>query len=453
MTRARWWVLAALGLLTVTIVTLDATGVIFDPAPVVAPPVPLLFADPLGVDPAVTPVDASSTTQLPPNVERAIERSLADKDLGPRVAATIVASSGDVLYSQGPARPSTPASTLKLLTALSVLDVFPSTKRLETSVVAGDQPDVLVLRGGGDATLTVDPARGDDPASASLTELARATSKALGESPVRLRYDTSLFTGPSVSPSWEPTYVSSGVIAPVTALMADQGLISDTGLSRYPNPAAAAAADFARLLEAEGVAVQGRPSETTARPTPESIAAVQSPPMGLLVERMLRDSDNQLAEALGRLAAIERGLPGSFDGAVDAMGMAADARDLQIDTGELHDASGLSRDDLVPAAALAGVLRNAVKDAALRPITTGLPVAGFDGTLIDRYLVPPQHEAAGVIRAKTGTLTGVSAESGMAVTCKGSLVLFAFVADRVPYDTDAARDALDQAAAALTRCP
>jgi D-alanyl-D-alanine carboxypeptidase/D-alanyl-D-alanine-endopeptidase (penicillin-binding protein 4) len=206
------------------------------------------------------------------------------------------------------------------------------------------------------------------------------------------------------------------------------------------------------LLEEQGVAVKGAPKPVKTKSSAAQVAVVTSPPIGLLVERMLRDSDNQLAEALGRLAAVERDLPGSFTGAVDGIGMAADAYDISVDTDRVYDASGLSRKDLVKAAALAGVLSAAATEPDLRPITTGLAVAGFDGTLFDRYLTLPQSRAAGLVRAKTGTLTGVSAEAGLVVTCDGELVQFAFLADRVPDDTYAARDALDEAAAALTLC-
>ena len=299
-------------------------------------------------------------------------------------------------------------------------------------MVEGESPSELVLVGGGDATLTVGRGHGKAHPTASLFELARATSNAVGDSSVRLAYDDSLFTGPPVSSAWEPTYVSSGVIAPVTALMADQGLVGAQGLARYADPAAAAAADFAQLLEEEGVVVKGAPRPANASSSAAQIAVVTSPPVGLLVERMLRDSDNQLAEALGRLAAVERDLPGSFSGAVDAIGMAANAHDITVDTDDFYDASGLSRQDLVTATALAGVLSAAATEPDLRPITTGLPVAGFDGTLFDRYLTLPQSKAAGFVRAKTGTLTGVSAEAGLAITCDGELVQFAFLADRVP---------------------
>jgi len=452
MSRARWWVVAVLGLVTVTVVTLDATGHIFGSEPAVVPPPALVFDEALVVEPALHPVDPTLVTSLPPRVERKVTRLLKSKTLGPRVSATVEGSTGNVMVGLNQTVAATPASTLKLLTALSVLTSMDPTTRIATQVVRGETPRDLVLVGGGDATLTVAPSRGSDPPSASLAALARITSKSVGEGPVHISYDDSLFTGPAVSPSWESTYVSSGVIAPVTALMADQGLVSEGSLARYPNPAAAAATDFARLLSQDGVKVQGVPKASTASAMGDPVATVQSPPVDSLVERMLRDSDNQLAESLGRLAALERGLPASFDGAAAAIGRAAESQGIAVDSNQLYDASGLSRDDRVPAAALADVLQTAVNDSDLRPITLGLPVAGFSGTLADRYLTPPQSAAAGIVRAKTGTLTGVSAESGVTVTCDGTLVVFAFLADRVPYDTDAARSSLDKAAAALASC-
>ena len=57
-----------------------------------------------------------------------------------------------------------------------------------------------------------------------------------------------------------------------------------------------------------------------------------------------------------------------------------------------------------------------------------------------------------MVRAKTGTLTGISAEAGVTTTCDGELVSYAFLADAVP-DTEAARSTLDEAAAALAACP
>jgi D-alanyl-D-alanine carboxypeptidase/D-alanyl-D-alanine-endopeptidase (penicillin-binding protein 4) len=114
----------------------------------------------------------------------------------------------------------------------------------------------------------------------------------------------------------------------------------------------------------------------------------------------------------------------------------------------LLDGSGLARGNRVSAATLAGVLAAAADPARtqLRPIVTGLPVAGLNGTLAERLRGP----AAGVVRAKTGTLTGVGALAGLVVDADGALLAFAILADRVPPEaTLPARRALDRFASRL----
>jgi D-alanyl-D-alanine carboxypeptidase/D-alanyl-D-alanine-endopeptidase (penicillin-binding protein 4) len=171
-----------------------------------------------------------------------------------------------------------------------------------------------------------------------------------------------------------------------------------------------------------------------------------------LVERMLRESDNQLAESLGRLAAAAGGQSASFKGEVKTLRQSATRYGVSLVDAHIFDASGLSRGDAVSAASLGSVLRVAASEPDLRPLFGGLAVAGFDGTLFDRFEAGPASAAAGLVRAKTGTLTGVSAEIGIATTCSGSPMAYAFIADAVP-DTVGARLALDRAAAVLTQCP
>lgn len=85
----------------------------------------------------------------------------------------------------------------------------------------------------------------------------------------------------------------------------------------------------------------------------------------------------------------------------------------------LADGSGLDRADKVSAGLLAGLLALAAgpDHPELRPVLTGLPVAGFSGTLGDRYTAT--SPATGLIRAKTGTLTGVNSLAGTAVDAQG----------------------------------
>ncbi len=79
MRRARWWVVGVLGVVTVTFVTLDLTGVILDDAPKTVPPVPLVFQTPVSVATALTPItdDASA---IPNRVEQRLQDAWPTKD-------------------------------------------------------------------------------------------------------------------------------------------------------------------------------------------------------------------------------------------------------------------------------------------------------------------------------------------------------------------------------------
>jgi D-alanyl-D-alanine carboxypeptidase/D-alanyl-D-alanine-endopeptidase (penicillin-binding protein 4) len=460
MPRARWWAIGALSVLTVSVVLLDATGVIFEDDET-KPAEALSLPTPLSPESAVAAPVQPSSAESEPDVTRRVEQLLKNPDLGSSVHAVVapLANPEDAWVTIDADAPATPASTLKLWTATATLDALAPDDRIATSVVWDESSHTLVIVGGGDATLRSGASRSED--SASLSALARRTASALrstdatANTRVTLDYDTSLFTGPDASPEWEPTYVTSGVIAPVTALMVDQGMVDPPSFARFPDPASAAADEFAHLLRDQGLSVSDHhASVTSARDYPDAdeIASVTSAPVGEMVEQMLRNSDNQIAESLGRLAAGATGLPLSFTGAAKALVAAADARGVDTSRARVVDASGLSRQDRFTASGLDEALHFAAEEPALSPILSGLAVAGFDGTLADRFTSGPAAHGAGVVRAKTGTLTGISAEAGVTTTCHGALVSFAFVADSVS-DTEAARALLDEAAATLAACP
>jgi serine-type D-Ala-D-Ala carboxypeptidase/endopeptidase (penicillin-binding protein 4) len=183
----------------------------------------------------------------------------------------------------------------------------------------------------------------------------------------------------------------------------------------------------------------------------------------LLVERMLARSDNDLAEALARQVALSQGQPASFAGgavAVQAvLGPFLDEVGVGREAVALVDGSGLSRLDRLAPAALTRLLARVASDDGsdtaqrLAPVLTGLPVAGFSGTLMDRYRTGGGLPAAGVVRAKTGTLNGVSALAGLVRTADGRLLAFDLTADGVPLGaTRRAEAALDRLAAALAAC-
>jgi D-alanyl-D-alanine carboxypeptidase/D-alanyl-D-alanine-endopeptidase (penicillin-binding protein 4) len=119
----------------------------------------------------------------------------------------------------------------------------------------------------------------------------------------------------------------------------------------------------------------------------------------------------------------------------------------------LRDASGLSHRDAVAPAALVGVIRAAISPRypQLRAIAEGLPVAGLTGTLADRYRTKRDRGAAGVTRAKTGSLTGVDTLAGIVVDTSGRLLVFALQASHAP-DPQHTEAALDRIVARLAGC-
>ena len=185
------------------------------------------------------------------------------------------------------------------------------------------------------------------------------------------------------------------------------------------------------------------------------IASVSSPPLSAIVDQMLEESNNVIAENLARQVALATGQPASFSGAAAAV--VAELRRLGVSTGlYLVDGSGLSPQDAIAPATLVKVVELATADARVRPLLAGLPVAGFSGTLSAGQSVFSGigGAALGSVRAKTGNLGTVTALAGLVTDKNGATLAFAFMADQIPAAgmLRTAANAIDGAAAALANC-
>ncbi|WP_250287114.1 D-alanyl-D-alanine carboxypeptidase/D-alanyl-D-alanine endopeptidase [Frankia sp. CiP1_Cm_nod2] len=462
----------------------DSPGIVPAPRPAAAP-----FPS---LDPTLRVAD-------PAAVSARLTRPLANPALGSPVGLVIDALSGTTLFDRGSTTAVAPASTLKTVVAAAALTTFDARTTLTTRVFhtppatpGGPVPDgqvaastvgavgadgtgaagtpppaaappggTLWLVGAGDPTLTAATGPAGYPAPARLSELA-AQVRAAGITEVdRLVGDGTLFTGPSTATGWRDSYVTDGNVTPVSALEADGGRTTPGATGpRSATPDLAAVNAFAAALRRAGVrvastgvgAMPGGSGSTDGSGGPRQVAEAHSPPVPLLVERMLTYSDNDLAESLGRLVAHARGLPASFDGATRAV---LDVlRELGVPTAgaNLADTSGLSTANQIAPATLVALLRTAVLPGhpQLRTLLTGLPVAGFSGTLGDRYNAPDTRAGAGDVRAKTGSLRIVTSLAGQVVDTDGRLLLFGFFAP--VEEAGSTRAALDQVAVALASC-
>ncbi|HEY2127714.1 MAG TPA: D-alanyl-D-alanine carboxypeptidase/D-alanyl-D-alanine-endopeptidase [Streptosporangiaceae bacterium] len=417
---------------------------------------------------------AAVTAPLPTRggLAAALSQVMSSAKLGHQVGAVVTDPvSGRVLYANGAATMLQPASTAKLVTAVAALDVLGPDARFTTRVTAGPAPGSIVLVGGGDPTLAAGPPPASDyPRPATLKALAAATARALharGRDSVRLGYDTSLFTGPALAPGWPAAYVSTGNVTGITALEVDQGRLTPSGAPqdaddpvnfrpRSTDPAGQAAAAFRGFLAADGIHVLGQVSQQTAARRARTLAAVSSPPLSAMVGWMLRESNNVIAEDLARQVALHRGQPASFSGAAAAVTGVLGSLGLRRGI-HMVDGSGLSPQDRIAPGLLARLVGLAASRShpQLRAAITGLPVAGFLGTLAPGQSVFGSlgGSGLGVVRAKTGNLSTVATLAGLVYDSSGRVLGFAFMTNGVPAARlNQAAKGIGAMASALARC-
>lgn len=408
-----------------------ASGDSSGPAP--APSAPAVLSA-LGTAPQDAPAGG------PPDLSAALEPLLKNDALGDRRAAVVIdTATGKRLYGKGADAPMTPASTVKIATTVAALSALGPAHRIPTTVRASADLRTVTLVGGGDPTLD----------KAALRALATDTARALKAgkaASVRLRYDTSGYAGPSHHPIGP-----NENIAPMSALMVNEGRQDDSSSGPAPrseDPAGDAARTFAGLLDDAGITTKSAPAAGRAAKTSRTVAKHLSAPLSGLVERALTNSDNDIAEALARQTAVAAGEPADFNGGRRAVTAQLKKLGLPLKGVNVADGSGLDRKDKVTAALLAGLLARSADPAhpELRPVLTGLPVAGFSGTLSGRYTA--KAGGTGFIRAKTGTLTGVNTLAGTVVDTRGRLLAFAFLASGTTAPSEA-QAALDELATAL----
>ena len=148
--------------------------------------------------------------------------------------------------------------------------------------------------------------------------------------------------------------------------------------------------------------------------------------ISLVLDRMMKKSDNFYAEAVFYQTAAS--VRKSLAKATDATGVTRKLLKrlgLQADTYRLADGSGLSLYNYVSAELLCTLLKYAWNSPMIHDaLWFSLPIAGVDGTLEKRML---NTAADGNVRAKTGTLTGISSLAGYCKAKNGHQLCFSII--------------------------
>lgn len=402
--------------------------------------------------PAVHPLGDATTEPTAKGLAATLATALADPNLGALTGRVTDAVTGEELWSQGVNIPMQPASTNKTMTTAAALLTLDRDARLTTTVHTGDRPGIVVLRGGGDPTLSAFPAgkRTWYKGAARISDLAEQVEKS-GVRVTGVQVDLSAFSGPTMAVGWDPLDIDGGDIAPMESVMLDGGRTQpvsyDSRRSRTPGLDAGRALAVALGVDPAAVTINNGSAQDA-----EEIASVQSPPLIERLRQMMYESDNVMAESIGREVAAALNRPQSFDGAAQAVLSQLRGANINTNGAKLLDSSGLSVDNRLTALTLDEVVAVAVGDdqPKLRPLVDLLPIAGGSGTLSNRYLDTEEGRAsAGWLRAKTGSLTGTNTLAGIVTDSSGRVLTFAFLSNNAG---PTGRTSLDALAAKLRSC-
>jgi serine-type D-Ala-D-Ala carboxypeptidase/endopeptidase (penicillin-binding protein 4) len=156
------------------------------------------------------------------------------------------------------------------------------------------------------------------------------------------------------------------------------------------------------------------PPPLVGRDSPKSVellALHESEPLALLLRRVNKDSDNEWAERVLETVGAEvlGGAPTTAKG-VHVLRESLAELGLSASAYVPANGSGLGHQNRITAAGMAELLRRIYFDPRIGPeMMQSLSVGGVDGTTRNRFR---GSSAAHRVRAKTGTLTGVSCLSG-----------------------------------------
>ena len=168
------------------------------------------------------------------------------------------------------------------------------------------------------------------------------------------------------------------------------------------------------------------PSDSTAH-----LLGTYAHSMPAVLEQAMKKSDNLSAEAIFyHLAAKHSGKKraGSEDGVKSIHAM---IRKLQLDPKgyQIADGSGVSLYNYISPELLLSFLKHAYTNKMIyNPLYKALPIAGVDGTLRGRM---KEGKAYNNVRAKTGSVTGVSSLAGYAKAANGNILAFVIINQNV----------------------
>ena len=309
-----------------------------------------------------------------------------NKSLANPAMVLIDVKSGQVIFSRDGNGSRKPASTLKVISAMSILDYLPADTTFNTSIYKTDLKNTFEIVGDFDPSLT-----------------------------------------PSYSLAKSDKFIWSNYL--VNKIRSNAKSRSIT--IRYYGITSRTKINMANYFRRVGYRVTWKPitQASSMVHATDLVSTSVSPSLEKILRHTLLWSDNEVADYLARLAAMKAGYPYSADGIEPVFTDVLARYNVTNPVINVKDGSGLSSANRVSALTLAEALAKIYTEPKFASLIQGLPVGGVSGTLRSRFLkTAPQ--SVGLVRAKTGTLRGVVSLAGYIDSGEHEYA-FVIIADRV----------------------
>ena len=183
---------------------------------------------------------------------------------------------------------------------------------------------------------------------------------------------------------------------------------------------------FTHELQSAGIVVVDSIINKNSLPEGESWGGASlSHSFDQILTRMMKQSDNLYAECMFYHNALATSRPATQKNARTAVRQMIQRLGYDPARYRVADGSGLSLYNYVSAELLTSLLRYAWRSDRIREhLVPSLPLAGVDGTLKDRM---QKSKAYRNVRAKTGTLTGISSLAGYLTAANGHQFAFCII--------------------------
>ena len=332
-----------------------------------------------------------------------------------------------LLYAYGQQQRMRPASSMKVITAVTALEKLGGAYQFTTQLYSTVAPSDSVLQGSLVARGGFDPLFGRDDLRAFVEVLRqRGIRRITGD----LVLDVSMKDTTSLGWGW----CWDDKNKPLTPLLY-------RGNDSWAD-------HFYEHLGRAGITLEGKIQRGTL-PRGAQLLVERKHSIDQVLHPMLKDSNNLCAEAMFyQLAALSKRAYATYKDAAAQVQRVIAQCGLQPSDYLVADGSGLSLYNYVSPELLVAMLRYAARsEETFTHLTTALPIMGRDGTLKSRCRRTPAQDN---VRAKTGTLEGVSSLTGYAMAANGHRLCFAIINQGV-RTTAEGRNFQDAVCRALTQ--